>query len=327
MRDYGKAGGDNNAYTTGVLGGKPVVLVYPPGMGVLNAANVATNLRYSSRNIRLGLVVGIAGGAPQTPEGDDIYLGDVLISTAVIQYDFGRYYDDGPQRRTELEKTLSKAPHEVLNFLTKMRGQRVRGKLVAKTIGYRGELVAPDPHSDYLFDADYRHKHRGSHPCVTCGECATWSDPVCTEAQELTCEEVGCRPNVAGHGPKSTVTRDPREDGRQAMIYFGQYASGNSVVKSARLRDRLAKEDKVIGFEMEGAGTWEHFPTVLVKSVCDYADSHKSKKWQAFAAATAASCAKAVLEEWHSTDLSQIGTCLRPMALFLGQGCQRSWLT
>ena len=52
---------------------------------------------------------------------------------------------------------------------------------------------------------------------------------------------------------------------------------------------------------MEGAGVWENFPASLViKGVCDYADSHKSKKWQNYAAATAAAVTKGFLENWNT---------------------------
>ena len=66
-------------------------------------------------------------------------------------------------------------------------------------------------------------------------------------------------------------------------------------MKSAQHRDKIAGTEQVIGFEMEGAGVWDHFPTVVIKGVCDYADSHKNKRWQRYAAATAAACMKAFL--------------------------------
>ena len=56
-----------------------------------------------------------------------------------------------------------------------------------------------------------------------------------------------------------------------------------------------------MAFEMEGAGVWDTFSCVMaIKGVCAYADSHKSKKWQGYAAATAAACTKAFLEHWPS---------------------------
>lgn len=53
---------------------------------------------------------------------------------------------------------------------------------------------------------------------------------------------------------------------------------------------------------MEGAGLWETIPTIVVKGVCDYANSHKSKGWQLYAAATAAACAKGILRIWRPTE-------------------------
>jgi hypothetical protein len=73
-------------------------------------------------------------------------------------------------------------------------------------------------------------------------------------------------------------------------------------MKSGQHRDEIAREEGVIGFEMESAGTWDYVPTLVIKSVADYADSHKSKEWQGYAAITAAACTKAVLEVWRSTD-------------------------
>lgn len=59
----------------------------------------------------------------------------------------------------------------------------------------------------------------------------------------------------------------------------------------------IAREHDVAAFEMEGAGLSLTFPTVIVKAGCDYADSHKEKQWQEWAAMTAASCAKAFISQ------------------------------
>ena len=72
-------------------------------------------------------------------------------------------------------------------------------------------------------------------------------------------------------------------------------------MKSGQHRDTLTEKEGVIGFEMEGAGVWDNLPCVIIKGVCDYADSHKNKMWQDYAAATAASCTKAFLEYWTGT--------------------------
>jgi nucleoside phosphorylase len=38
-----------------------------------------------------------------------------------------------------------------------------------------------------------------------------------------------------------------------------------------------------------------NFPCLVIRGICDYADSHKNKQWQEYAAATAAAYAKEVL--------------------------------
>jgi nucleoside phosphorylase len=59
---------------------------------------------------------------------------------------------------------------------------------------------------------------------------------------------------------------------------------------------------------MEGAGVWKNFPGCLViKGVCDYADSHKSKRWQDYAAATVA---KGFLQNWNTGMQFQILTVI-----------------
>jgi nucleoside phosphorylase len=61
---YRKKDGDRNAYTTGWLGNQHAVLVYMPSMGMVPATAVATQLHSSFRNIKVGFLVGICGGAP-----------------------------------------------------------------------------------------------------------------------------------------------------------------------------------------------------------------------------------------------------------------------
>lgn len=66
-------------------------------------------------------------------------------------------------------------------------------------------------------------------------------------------------------------------------------------MKDASIRDRLAAEKDVLCFEMEAAGLINHFPCLVIRGICDYADSHKNKDWQGYAAMTAAAYAKDLL--------------------------------
>lgn len=60
-------------------------------------------------------------------------------------------------------------------------------------------------------------------------------------------------------------------------------------------RDRIAKELNALCFEMEAAGLEENFRCIVIRGICDYSDSHKNKRWQRYAAATAAAFAKEFL--------------------------------
>jgi len=61
-------------------------------------------------------------------------------------------------------------------------------------------------------------------------------------------------------------------------------------------RDKVSAElDGILCFEIEAAGLMSSFPSLVIRGICDYADSHKNKMWQSYTAATAAACAKEVL--------------------------------
>ncbi|KAF5002568.1 hypothetical protein FDECE_10598 [Fusarium decemcellulare] len=253
---YGKARGDPNAYSTGVIGHHNVVLAHLPGMGKAAAANVAPFCRMSFPNISLALVVGVCGGAPIYNQ-QQILLGDVIISTAVVQPDFGRQFPD----KFVMKDTLSESPGRP-------------GLEVAE----RDPVVSSEA--------------AGPISWALQGSLISAKLPTQTSGPVHFCGELGCDPNE--HLPR--FSRHPRP-----MIHFGTVACGDTVMKSGEDRDRLTKEKNVIAFEMESVGVWDVFPCVVVKGVCDYADSHKNKHWQPYAAASAAACTKAFLQHWTST--------------------------
>jgi nucleoside phosphorylase len=328
---YGKAFEDPNAYTTGRLGNQHVVLAYMPNMGKASAAAVASNIRHSFQSIKVGLIVGVCGGVPTTPEATEILLGDVIISTSVIQIDFGRQYPNGFVRKRELEDTLGRANPEIRAFVERISGYLVRERLKEKTSIFSTQLCTrngfqtstyPGPENDKLYPSSYRHKHQKSDSCAICGCCQDQKDPVCESALKSSCADLGCDEILLVRRERVQMAKGLRTDGssipneadiknaQKATIHFGRIASGDTVMKSGQDRDRIIEYEKVIGFEMESAGAWDYIPTVVIKSVCDYSDSHKAKGWQKYAATTAAACTKAFLEEWRTADKPYSGTYL-----------------
>jgi len=61
------------------------------------------------------------------------------------------------------------------------------------------------------------------------------------------------------------------------------------------MRDKLRKDLGILCVDMEAAGRMDEFSCLVIRGICDYADSHKNKIWQPYAAATAAAYAKELL--------------------------------
>ncbi|KAH6617418.1 nucleoside phosphorylase domain-containing protein, partial [Chaetomium tenue] len=276
---YGKAVGDPNAYSTSTIGCHNIVMAHMPGMGKINAARVASGFRTSFPNIKLAIVVGICGAVPFSPRGDQIVLGDVIISDGVVQYDFGRRLPEGFVPKEAVHDSLDKPSVEVRSLLHKLRVYRHRKELLGRMVKHMGDLganpdvaaVYPGTTQDKLFEATYRHLADGE-----------------------SCEQCGCSGALV---PRSRLKE---QDGPQPVVHFGLIGSGDTVMKSGQDRDGIARKTGVIGFEMEGAGVWDTFPCLVIKGACDYADSHKTKVWQRYTAATAAACMKAFLSFWVS---------------------------
>ena len=103
----------------------------------------------------------------------------------------------------------------------------------------------------------------------------------------MSCDECGC-------DPSQRVQRltDDEDDEPYIVVHRGTVASGELVVKDAILRDQLAKEYRLLCFEMEAAGALADFPCIVIRGISDYCDSHKNDQWHGYAAAAAAAYAR-----------------------------------
>ena len=258
---------DTNLYTCGRIGEHNVVIAcLPEGQtGTSSAATVAVQMKSTFSSTRFGLMIGIGGGVPS--EEADVRLGDVVVSKphkthgGVVQYDSGKATPSGFERTG----SLNTPPTVLLNAVANLRAKHMRGR--GRLLQYSSKLNSlPDfsreaAGSDTLFEVEY--DHVGS---TTCGKCST----------------------------EHAVAREARR--QEVVVHYGTIASGNQVMRSAAERDRVSAElGGVLCFEMEAAGLMNSFPCLVVRGVCDYADSHKNKRWQGYAAGTAAAYAKEVL--------------------------------
>lgn len=270
---------DNNTYALGRIGKHNVVMAVLPKSeyGMIAASTVARDMLHSFPNVRLGLMVGIGGGAPSA--NHDIRLGDVVVSTrgkgrgGVFQYDYGKAIQHHSFVATG---SLNQSPQllstavSALEAEYELEGQHLSSQ-VDKALEQRQHLrkkySRPPPDSDKLYRSNFVHTDSSS-------EC----------------------PKVCGNDPIHLVDRSTRSDQNgEPVIHYGLVASSNRVMKDAHARDSLAASEDVLCFEMEAAGLMNHFPCIVIRGICDYSDSHKNEKWQGFAAMVAAAYAKDLL--------------------------------
>jgi nucleoside phosphorylase len=259
---------DSNLYTCGRVGKHNVVIAcLPKGQtGTHSAAAVAVQMKLTFSSTQFGLMVGIGGGVPS--EETDVRLRDVVVSKpykthgGVVQYDSGKATASGFERTG----ALNTLPTVLLNAVANVQAKQMRGR--DRLLEYLLKLNSlPDftreaAGSDMLFKAEYKHLGKGA----TCAKCST----------------------------EHAVNWEPRR--QDVVVHYRTIASGNQVIKDAAVRDKLSAElGGVLCFEVEAAGLMNSFPCLVVRGICDYADSHKNKQWQAYAAGTAAAYAKEVL--------------------------------
>ena len=70
-------------------------------------------------------------------------------------------------------------------------------------------------------------------------------------------------------------------------------------------------DGQVLCVEMEAAGLVNNFPCIVIRGICDYADSHKNEEWQEHAAAVAAAFAKELLSVVPTQEVKQMPTIIK----------------
>jgi nucleoside phosphorylase len=227
-------------------------------------------------NIQYFLLVGIAGGMPRYgPAGaaSEIVLEDVVVSYprgnhgGVLQYDKAAWEGQG---RLNFRGHTNGVPGDLLAAVNNFRAGGWSKTNIAEVLKQmrlnldeeqKHQHDDPGPGCDRLFKDTYDHKGTELDDCEAC--CVTddidsWSDRV-----------------------GATRLFD------KPSVHFGNIISSNQLQISAVEGNRIQQKHDVICSEMEAAGVMDI--RVVVRGICDYADSHKNKGWQNYAAATAGS--------------------------------------
>ncbi|KAH7320727.1 hypothetical protein B0I35DRAFT_450457 [Stachybotrys elegans] len=255
--------GDNNEYIVGSIGRHHVVMTcLRLEYGKVNAAKVSTDLMRSFPNIKATLMVGIGGGAPS--DDVDLRLGDVVVGTSVVEYDLGKATPSGhfeAKRRPKVPAELLRAAVAVTQAQQSHQGRCSDRMLQVLQTRFHEDVHPQLP--DRLFCPKYIHPDN----VLGCDTC---------DATMLKSRQV--RSSTA------------------PWIYHGVIASGDTLMKDSAKRDDIAHRHKAICFEMEAAAMMDTLHCLPIRGICDYSDSHKNDDWQDYAAATAASWARELLE-------------------------------
>ncbi|KEQ88372.1 purine and uridine phosphorylase [Aureobasidium pullulans EXF-150] len=272
---------DDNIYTFGQIDvdgeGRfhNVVIARPPGVGTgrAAAATVANDMRRTFTNLKFCLMVGIASGI-WSPEVD-VRLGDVVVGApddngpGVVQYDHGKYM----QGKDFVHRgILDKAPKVLRAAVSVAKQVRRRKAFLSHLDDEDVKELAPRPTDDILFEAAYTHPD-GARSCAGC------------EVQRK--------------------QKRPERRDLVPLVHYATIASGNGVVKDALFADDVRRKHGILCFEMEAAGLY-NFPCLVIRGISDYANTHKSDDWYAYAASTAAAYAKELLKVVPLTAISQL---------------------
>jgi nucleoside phosphorylase len=322
--DLPKPPNDHNTYTLGSIGNHNIVIAcLPKGKyGTNPAATVVTRMVSTFPSIKVGVMVGIGGGIPPK-----VRLGDIVVSTpvdqypGVVQWDMGKAEKGGNFKRTG---ALNNPPSALLTALAKletkheMHGSKIHDYL--EELGEKYPKLASkytwsDSLKDPLFTPESSDRPR-----------SRWR-AIFSILLEMILALLGCLLcwwvfAPMDYGAEQVTSTEPIEGTRRryenTRVHYGLIASGNQVVKDAELRDRLDKSlgGSVLCVEMEAAGLMNDFPCVVIRGICDYANSQKNKDWQEYAAAVAAAYTKELLQYVQPSDVDGE----RPVKDILGKG-------
>jgi nucleoside phosphorylase len=275
---------DQNSYTLGAIGGHNIVIAILPEIGTSSAATVGTQLLNDFPSVRFGLLVGIGGGVPDLANEIDIRLGDIVVSKptkaagGVVQYDMGKETVNGFERTGTLNKppAVLRAAVQQLVAQHELEDSHVPlylSKMLEKFSKMKEKYTHPGAEHDRLFATAY--EHQGGKTCASCDS--------------------------------SQVVRRPPRSSLIPFIHYGTIGSANRVVKNAAQREKLKSGDlDIMCVEMEAAGLMDSFPCLVIRGICDYADSHKNQKWQPYAAAAAAAYMKEILSIIPAQEVTKV---------------------
>ncbi|KAI2470654.1 hypothetical protein F4781DRAFT_421228 [Annulohypoxylon bovei var. microspora] len=271
--DFGESdeSDDSSICTLGRIGKHNVVLILQSSSqyGFVSAANVVRDFLYKFQNVRVCLLVGIAGSTSSPRE--DIRLGDVIVGFA----------SNGSKKSKILTITgsLCPPPMPIQEAIQKLRVkyeskdhelEDTIATILSKNPGLQYWYQRPDPSTDRLYMSEFTHAGSDKESCAA----------------------------VCGDGESMLISRSPRSENKDnPMIHYGRLASGVRSIRDAQVRDQLAAEGDILCFEMGAARLMNDLPCLVIRGICNYCDTHNNTTWERYAATAAVAYAKDLVDD------------------------------
>lgn len=245
--------------------GNHTVVVALAEMGNNAAAIRASQMLEHFPSVESIIMTGIAAGIPHPDKVEDhVRLGDIVVSNkkGVIQYDFDKETQDGKEVRCSPVPPSAGLLEAARLLEAEREAHRYPWEKFIK-IGQRQLKIKRPPKTTDILTKSGDAKATVVHP------------------------------------------KDPERHGAQPRLFFGPIASANKLLKNPQTREFLRDRYGVKAIEMEGSGiadaAWTHGRGYLVvRGICDYADSLKGDRWQRYAALTAAAFTRCLIEHMRA---------------------------
>ncbi|XP_034671463.1 uncharacterized protein LOC117903494 isoform X3 [Drosophila subobscura] len=274
--------GESNVYTLGNIGAHRIVSTKLPSVGSTREAmtatgNTTTRLLGTFQKVDFVFIVGVAGGVPHyTDYKKHVRLGDVvisyvdkqraLLSNSSKEKPYVYLYKSGEDVKTyfPINDSLQQIAESLqANMELKRPWESYLGQ-AQQTLAQKTEsdFGRPDPKTDKLF--------------MNIG-----NNEVIEVAHPIAADELNGVPRL--------------------RLHLGPIGSGRDLVRSDDLRTQFARKYGLLATDVEMSSVLDSIigncreSFILVKGISDYKDGMSTRKWQNFAALSAASVVKSVI--------------------------------
>ncbi|KAI8036190.1 hypothetical protein M5D96_011050 [Drosophila gunungcola] len=273
--------GESNVYTLGNIGAHRIVSTKLPSVGnnreaMTATGNTTTRLLGTFQKVDFVFIVGVAGGVPHyTDYKKHVRLGDVVISYVDKQRALISNSKEKPY------VYLYKSGEDVKTYFP------VNDSLQQIAESLQANMQVKRPWEDYLSQAQQALAQKTE---------ADFNRP--DAKMDKLFMNIGNNEVIEVAHP---IAADEVDGVTRLRLHLGPIGSGRDLVRSDELRTQFARKYGLLATDVEMSSVLDSIigncreSFILVKGIADYKDGTSTRKWQNFAAISAASVVKSVI--------------------------------